>query len=410
MRKRAHRTETTPSPPWTRSWPGAQRAAAVGITTPGDPAERRAADAAASLAPLGMPQDAHDESRAQTDTIAAQLAPGSAGQPLSSAVREPLERRLGHQFGHVRIHADVTAESSARGLRARAYTIGRHVMFDAGRYAPDTPDGRRLLAHELTHVAQADAGAAPMISRDDATADPKKIVAGRTTGKLESDVDDLGTVLDALIAASQVLAPYIDKSKLRTIKGSIAIVGPEEFSIKFHAEDGHTTPMTGNAKDPDIKEIGGLTQKNAPHNILLREKRSNFGDALHEAIHRVSLPAFISLGTPANEGAPEYFTRKILAEARLSPPKNKYDRHVKSIEQLIDLVGEPLVGAAFFNASKLNDLGNAVGTDLRLRWIKAMIKEDFDTADALIVREKVARQLRQQIHEAKHAGSGAAAP
>src|SRR5204863_7569321 len=154
-------------------------------------------------------------------------------------------------------------------------TVGRHVMFDAGRYAPDTPDGRRLLAHELTHVAQADAGAAPMISRDDAAADPKKIVAGRTTAKLEADVDDLGTVLDALIAASKVLAPYIDKSKVRTIKGSISLLSSGQFSTKFHEEKGDTTPKTGDEKDPEIQDIGGLTQKKAPHNILLRERRSN---------------------------------------------------------------------------------------------------------------------------------------
>ena len=282
-------------------------------------------------------------------------------------------------------------------------------MFDAGRYAPDTPDGRRLLAHELTHVAQADAAGALEISRDAAGADPKKIVAGRTTAKIEADVDDLGTVLDALVAASAVLAPYIDKSKVRTIKGSISILSSGQFSTKFHQEKGDTTPMTGDEKDPEIKDVGGLTQKSAPHNILLRERRSNFGDALHEAIHRISLPAFRSVASAANEGATDYFTRKVLAEAGLSPPKNNYDRQVKSIEQLIDLVGEPLLGAAFFNAGKVQALGNAMGTDLWLHWRQAMAKEDFAAADALIVREQANRQ-RQQIHEAKHVGTGAVAP
>src|SRR5207244_12279305 len=131
---------------------------AIAVTTPGDAAERQALDAAGSLTPLAIPQrGARDEDRTRTDTIAAWLAPGIIGAALPPAVREPFERRLGHEFSHVRIHSDVTAESSARSLRARAYTIGRHVMFHPGRYAPDTPDGRRLIAHQPPPLTQADA-------------------------------------------------------------------------------------------------------------------------------------------------------------------------------------------------------------------------------------------------------------
>jgi hypothetical protein len=407
MRKAAYRSEPTPSPAAVRD----RILPRLPIHAPGHPAERQASDAAASLAPLALPQrGADEENRATTDAIAARLAPGSTGEALSPAVREPFERRLGHQFGHVRIHTGVAAASSARGLHARAYTVGRHVMFDAGRYAPDTRNGRMLLAHELTHVAQADAGAAPAIGREDAAADPRKIVAGRTTSKLESDADDLGTVLDALIAASKVLAPYIDKSRVRAIKGSISFLSSGQFSTKFHEEKGDTTPMTGEEKDPAIQNVGGLTQKKAPHNILLREQRSNFGDALHEAIHRISLPAFRMIAPAANEGTTEYFTRKVLAEAGLSAPKNNYDRQVKSIERLIDLVGEPAVGAAFFNASKVKDLASAMGMDLWVPWMKAMSNEDFATADALITRQKLKRQLGRQIEEGKTKSSGAAPP
>jgi hypothetical protein len=66
-------------------------------------------------------------------------------------------------FSRVRIHTDARAAESARSLGALAYTVGDHVVFGAGRFAPGTPAGGRLLAHELAHVAQG--GAAPVLRR-----------------------------------------------------------------------------------------------------------------------------------------------------------------------------------------------------------------------------------------------------
>jgi hypothetical protein len=65
-----------------------------------------------------------------------------------------MESRFGHSFGCVRVHHDSLADQSARSVHADAFTVGRDVAFRAGRYSPRTPDGRRLLAHELTHVVQ----------------------------------------------------------------------------------------------------------------------------------------------------------------------------------------------------------------------------------------------------------------
>jgi hypothetical protein len=78
----------------------------------------------------------------------------SPGQPLDAATRAFMEPRFGHDFGHVRIHTDGYAAESARTLAAQAYTVGRHVAFAQGRYAPATNSGARLLAHELAHVVQ----------------------------------------------------------------------------------------------------------------------------------------------------------------------------------------------------------------------------------------------------------------
>jgi hypothetical protein len=84
---------------------------------------------------------------------------GRGGQPLASGVRTDMERRLGHEFSDVRIHTDRKAHVAARSIAADAFTSGRDIAFAAGRYAPSTPAGRQMLAHELTHVVQQRAGA-----------------------------------------------------------------------------------------------------------------------------------------------------------------------------------------------------------------------------------------------------------
>jgi len=78
----------------------------------------------------------------------------TSGQPLAEAVRREMGPRFGRDFGQVRIHTDSRAAESARAVDALAYTVGRDIVFAEGQYAPDTNEGRHLLAHELTHILQ----------------------------------------------------------------------------------------------------------------------------------------------------------------------------------------------------------------------------------------------------------------
>lgn len=82
----------------------------------------------------------------------------SGGQPLSESVRAFYEPRFGHDFSQVRVHADVKAALAARAVNARAFTVGRDVVFGEGEYAPMTKKGNKLIAHELTHVVQQERG------------------------------------------------------------------------------------------------------------------------------------------------------------------------------------------------------------------------------------------------------------
>jgi len=70
----------------------------------------------------------------------------SPGQPLDAATRAFFEPRFGHAFSQVRVHTDAKAAESARAVNALAYTVGRHVVFCSGQYAPSTRAGKNLLA------------------------------------------------------------------------------------------------------------------------------------------------------------------------------------------------------------------------------------------------------------------------
>ncbi|MEK8033833.1 DUF4157 domain-containing protein [Ideonella sp. DXS29W] len=93
----------------------------------------------------------------------------SPGSPLDAATRADMEPRFGRDFSAVRVHTDGHAAASARDLDALAFTAGQDVVFAAGHYAPQTSRGRKLLAHELAHVAQPQAAGASVSQPGDAS-------------------------------------------------------------------------------------------------------------------------------------------------------------------------------------------------------------------------------------------------
>jgi Domain of unknown function (DUF4157) len=80
------------------------------------------------------------------------------GTPLDRETRGFMESRLDADFSDVRVHTDAKASESARSVQAHAYTVGSDVVFQSGQYTPESDSGKRMLAHELTHVVQQRSG------------------------------------------------------------------------------------------------------------------------------------------------------------------------------------------------------------------------------------------------------------
>ena len=122
----------------------------------------------------------------------------SPGQPLDSGTRAFMEPRFGYDFSQVRVHTDGKAAESARAVKALAYTIGHNVVFGAEQYASTTPDGRRLMAHELTHVIQQD---------DNAYAQRRNTTIGPKQDAHEREAEHLALLIGAHREAGRVDSP-----------------------------------------------------------------------------------------------------------------------------------------------------------------------------------------------------------
>jgi GH24 family phage-related lysozyme (muramidase) len=110
---------------------------------------------AVSATPLRIQRYA-GQATEDTDTAPASVnrVLASPGRPLDTALWQDMGQRFGYDFSRVRVHSGAAAEQSAREVNANAYTIGDNIVFGSGRYSPGTHEGRRLIAHELTHVVQ----------------------------------------------------------------------------------------------------------------------------------------------------------------------------------------------------------------------------------------------------------------
>jgi len=123
--------------------------------------------AATDQASMAPPADAVEIDAELEQQITAQQGLGAA---LPDTLRQEMQAELGADLAGVRIHDDEQADRLATRLQAHAFTVGQDIFFAAGQYAPETNEGRRLLAHELTHVVQGQSadlpGPARQVQRD----------------------------------------------------------------------------------------------------------------------------------------------------------------------------------------------------------------------------------------------------
>jgi len=287
------------------------------VSTPGDRHEQEADDVADRV--LRMPADStvlsstfslqrpesHDtklkrELKTDDSTGVGKVATDftsrlGAGAPLDTASRRYFEPRFGQSFDNVRIHNGPEAAAAAATVKARAFTLGNDIVFGAGEHRPESQHGKRLLAHELTHVLQQPASP-QTIYRDE---DPAAVLPTQaqhdrimeifnpqqSAGEAEA-VDDPVAFKDELVAVGDTLrtasmtqavpirdAPVvlsetdltdvtaIAESEVRTAVGSALSPSVDltavRNSIKYIPTTPGTSPAAGEATLPET-QLGSL--------------------------------------------------------------------------------------------------------------------------------------------------------
>lgn len=199
------------------------------------------------------------------------------GQLLDSGTRGFMESRFGHDFSQVRVHTGGAAEQSSGALNARAYTVGNNIVFGASQFAPGTSEGRKLLAHELTHVVQqtgaggkkidrsnvrfdlSPIGVQPMIQRDLAIEPPRPAAVGRvlTPQQMADAIAFNNRVLGSIANSADIIEMIRDVigiSRLPAVVDEDFVNGVVQWQANFGlTQDGRLGPMTAR---PLFREIG----------------------------------------------------------------------------------------------------------------------------------------------------------
>jgi hypothetical protein len=334
-----------------------------------------------------------DSSRAVPNVVSSSARPGarvlsgtqapeqltrSAGNTIEDGAGRFLKARFGHRFSQVRIHDDSAAHGVASTMRARAFTLGDHVFFGAGQYAPGTRSGMNLLAHELTHVLQ-DAGTPfPVLRR-------APVLSNRTTK--EKVTDTIAADVDAALAASKTITSFVPEKQLKKTSGHLHTDLKGQF--EKHEEESAKASGQKSAPTPLGEVTQGFTDLRTGV-IHLKDQVATVESAIHEAVHlnsqvgdtKKGLSTFQrEFGHPLEEGVTQYFTNKVLEEQKLAAG-TAYPHQLKLAQAFIDAFGqqgEKLVGDAYFKGTTdardaLVNASNKHG-DLA-RWRKLSRSED----------------------------------
>ena len=155
------------------------------------------------------------------------------GSPLPEQERDFFEDRMGADFSGVRIHSDTNAAQLSQDLNARAFTVGSDIAFNEGEYQPGSNNGRRLLAHELTHVVQqgaADKSVAPKskVHRQEGTEAGEAEGEGPTEEEKTAALAAAAAAEAAAVAAQQTEQSQAETSRAQAATEQEAAAAPQE--------------------------------------------------------------------------------------------------------------------------------------------------------------------------------------
>jgi hypothetical protein len=328
------------------------------------------------------------------------------GEPLPTGLRREFEAKFGVDFSGVRVHTDSQSAEMNRTIQARAFTHGRDIYLGAGQYASGSDSGKRLLAHELTHVVQQSSGthASNVIQRDvgfefetdwgiHGLANPKKKAKGKKALKKHTSYKDFGG-----------FQLQVDESTREINPGFEGIAYEIEFVVKHHSETkeggrklydtmkeliGEAAKLETKAKAarnsgkgfhyPDVGNLWVFpaAKDTAKPNIHARPQ-ATVGLSL-AAINKYGRKSEAELSEPRRETGPKYsYVRR--SEAIRGTEKSNFE-HIARVAHKIPGASKDLAGLVTLMAFYIRSFNepNAPQRDYAKAWIPMLAKTNFAT-------------------------------
>jgi len=215
----------------------------------------------------------------------------SPGRSMDEPVQREMESKMGGDFSDVQVHTGPKAAAAADSINARAFTVGSHVAFNSGEYQPDSDSGKKVLAHELTHVRQQAGTSVSLLSEPDGGHPHKSII--RDDGvhiqpklKVSSPDDPAEREAERVANAVMELAPSPDAVSAGSSQPARRREGTTEESerIRETAAEG----VTG--RDETLPHLDRLQSKFPGHD--LSSISAHTGQAARKANEKIGSEAY----------------------------------------------------------------------------------------------------------------------
>ncbi|MBD2753186.1 eCIS core domain-containing protein [Spirosoma validum] len=250
------------------------------------------------------------------------------GSRLPDKTRSQMEQAFGRDFSGVNIHKDLASAELNDEINAQAFTHGKDVYFNTGKFAPNSAEGQHLLAHELTHVVQ---------QNGDTLALKENPLKNYTLAKTVWYKDEKS--VDAALKNSAVLQPYIGNK----LKKGFSI--QDKVDYKRNEKDFEGSFKSTFPGDTYETSIRGFYDRS--NNKIVVAPNPTIEILIHESIHNLSAGSTRSMGPYLNEGFTQIFTNAILNEYKLGSGK-AYEDQVKGASQVLTVVGFDALAKAYF--------------------------------------------------------------
>ena len=293
------------------------------------------------------------------------------GERLPEKTKSKMESAFGRDFSDVHIHTDTSSVKMNKDLHAHAFTHGKDVYFNSGKFNPENTEGARLLAHELTHVVQQN----ETIQKSSlyGQVQRKKAPLSGMTPKQTIDYR-IEEKVDKAMAQSPTISPYITKK----LEAGLKIEG----KVIYHSSQKDMEESrvgTGN-KDKEDENVGGYFDRKTGKIHLPPSARLE--PLIHESIHKFSND-FRGASSLVNEGFTQLFTNIILTENGLSKGSS-YPKQLKVAEAISSKIGLSRLAEIYFSGS-VNDLATELKNKVKgFDWVTFLRMGLVEKVDELV--------------------------